>query len=158
MGDSIKELYDVLDEDRPERIRSGIAVWTFLNVSSFTNKIQCENPATNDTRTLALATDGYPEEIAGKQVISDSGSVNPEIEDFPVRVVIPNQGGFREAWVHKWASDLSDLEEKPYSEYGREEEIEWEGSEQSADSERVRKRNGVFSEDDRRGSKNDLLK
>jgi len=135
-----------------------MAVWTLLD-ASIRSGILCVNPATDDSRDLRLPSDGYPEKIAGHSTTTEAGNINQEVRDIPVRVITKeNFGGHFEGWIRTWTTDLSEFKENSlFEDHTREQKIEWDGSQQTINPEEIKKRTDIFTKEDIRGSKNDLL-
>jgi hypothetical protein len=160
MHSIVRPIYEKLDVSLPERLDSGMALWTVLDGDVRSDALCCVNPATNDSRDLRLPIDDCPEEIAGHSVLTVAGNVNPEVLEIPIRVIIrENFGGHLEGWIRTWTTDLSEFTEKSlFEDHKREESIEWSGTKQTIDPEKIKNRQNIFRESDVRGSKNELIK
>ncbi|MBX0325576.1 hypothetical protein EGH21_21360 [Halomicroarcula sp. F13] len=156
----IESVYEKIGIDRPERLDSGMAVWTLVERIDTADIVYCANPATDDSRDLRIQSDGYPEKIDDRPIYSDSGGLNQEISEIPIRVIIKeNYGGHLEGWIRTWTTNPKELRENSlFQDHVREEGIEWDGTQQAISPEKIKQRSSVFSEDDVRGSKNDLIK
>ena len=158
MRDSIKEIYSALDTEPPEKLQDGTAIWTVMDSSSHSGQIRCANPATESTSDVIISEDKVPDDLIDEKLFTDSGNINPELKMTPVRVVIPAEGGLEDAWIQKAVEEVSELKPKSvYEKHKRSDAIEWDGTAQKQTDENVERRNGIFSEADERGSKNDLI-
>ncbi|WP_262181346.1 hypothetical protein [Haloarcula laminariae] len=156
----IDSVYDKIGADRPEKLAGGMAVWTLIDRIDTSDILHCLNPATNDSRGLRIHPAGYPDTINDHSIYSESGGLNQEVSDIPVRVILKDDhGGHLEGWIRTWTTNPKELRENSlFQDHTREEEIEWDGTKQTISPERIKQRSSIFNEDDVRGSRNDLIK
>lgn len=157
---TLEEFFEETDAKSPKRLRAGDRTWTSVIRLSSKDKLICENPSYHGDK-IHILPGKYPDEIAGVEVFREGGGLNEDIESVPIYVEIErNETGTylsRVLEAENWPSP-SENDDTSIFETERKESIEWRGSPQKSGSAGSDKRQELLSEDNIRGSKNDLIK
>ena len=156
----LEEFFEKTDAECPHRLHVREGTWTSIIRRAQEDRLLCVNP-TNHGENIIVKPSRYPDEIAGEPVFINGLSFNRNLEKIPIYVKIVGQyhgtywGEIPE--TDSWPDPIKDNSDSLF-ETERQESIDWEGTPQKSGSAGADERQKILSEDDVRGSKNDLIK
>lgn len=156
----LQQFYEDREITPPLELTEGDSTWTSVMRMSSKGHLHCVNPTNHGKDYIRVLPSEYPDTIDGVNVISGSGGLNKRLTRTVIYLEVTDRSsGDYKGRIPK-SSDWPQLEDEIEDFYDttRESSVEWGGTPQEAGSTGADQRTDVLSEEDVRGSKNDLIK